>query len=288
MLAFASCQKDDQGSEIQNSDSVTFTKVYEYMPAPGQYINLEEDYQTMDEACEKAFARLESNYYVSLGGFGGYIVVGFDHSIYNDGDYNIGILGNSFETSSEPAVVWVMQDENGDGQPNDSWYELKGSEYGLEGTWSDYQVTYYRPEQTCMDTPWTDSMGESGVVSYIAAYNKQDYYYPTWIEEDSYTLTGTRLEANNYEVDGTWNNGPYDWGYADNYSTIDMYESIDGYGNLQTNKFKISNAVKADGSAANLEYIDFVKVQCAVNASSGSLGEISTEVCGFIDLNMLK
>ena len=38
-----------------------------------------------------------------------------------------------------------MQDVNGDGLPNDEWYELKGSEYGKPETIQDYAVTYFRP-----------------------------------------------------------------------------------------------------------------------------------------------
>ena len=50
--------------------------------------------------------------------------------------------------------------------------------------------------------------------------------------------------------------------------------------------FKISNAVNLDGSPADLQYIDFVKVQSAINHVAGGLGEISTEVMGFEDENM--
>ena len=66
---------------------------------------------------------------VSLGGFGGYIVVGFDHSIQASGGYggyDFSITGNQFSGSSEPGVVWVMPDENGNGEPDDGpWYELR-------------------------------------------------------------------------------------------------------------------------------------------------------------------
>ena len=41
-----------------------------------------------------------------------------------------------------------------------------------------------------------------------------------------------------------------------------------------------------DGSPADLQYIDFVKVQSAINYVAGGLGEISTEVFGFEDENM--
>ncbi len=50
--------------------------------------------------------------------------------------------------------------------------------------------------------------------------------------------------------------------------------------------FRISNAVNADGTPANLKYIDFVKVVNGLNTKSGWLGEVSTEVCGFNDENI--
>lgn len=42
---------------------------------------------TQKEACDYAARRLENHAYVSLGGFGGYIIVGFDHSVLNSGAY---------------------------------------------------------------------------------------------------------------------------------------------------------------------------------------------------------
>ena len=47
-----------------------------------------------------------------------------------------------------------------------------------------------------------------------------------------------------------------------------------------TNRLRISDAVTADGSPANLQQIDFIKVQTGVNAKAPLIGEISTEVCG--------
>lgn len=65
----------------------------------------------MAKACEEAENLVNTTNYVSLGSFGGYIVVGFDHSVLNkEGEYDFAIQGNSFETSNEPGIVWVMQD----------------------------------------------------------------------------------------------------------------------------------------------------------------------------------
>jgi hypothetical protein len=58
----------------------------------------------------------------SLGGWGGYIVFGFDHSVENGSGGDLYIRGNAFEGNSEAGVVWVMQDENGNGLPDDTWY----------------------------------------------------------------------------------------------------------------------------------------------------------------------
>lgn len=63
-------------------------------------------------------------------------------------------------------------------------------------------------------------------------------------------------------------------------------DSEDGSG--QRNGFKISNAIYPDGSPVDLKYVDFIKVQVGVNAKSGWLGEISTEVFGFQDYSMLN
>lgn len=254
-------------------------KVYEYRPAPGQFINATDSFLTMDEATAYALERFATESFLSLGGFGGYVVVGFDHSVDVSDGSNLAIKGNAFAGSSEAGIVWVMQDENGDGLPNDTWYELAGSEYNAAGTIFDYEVTYYRPSGIGLDTPWTDNLGGSGTID-INSSHSQDYYYPTWIAEDSYTLRGTRLEARCEDTSGTgfsWVLGSYDWGYADNYNEVDYTDS--------SNLFTLSRAMRFDGKSAELKYIDFVKVQNGINFKCGWLGEVSTEVCGFTDIN---
>ena len=268
-----------------------WNKVYEYTPAPGQFINeiktggFNASHTTSEAAITYAENRMKENSWISLGGFGGYVVVGFDHSIDNSNTYDLGVVCNAFDGSSEAGIVWVMQDENGNGLPDDTWYELAGSELGKYGTLCDYEVTYYRPAGRGMPVQWTDNYGESGEIDYLAQFHNQDYYYPLWIEEDSYTLKGTRLRARNYDQsgDGTyWIQPHYDWGYADNYSPTDFNSSD------KANLFDISNAIDFEGNHINLSHIDFVKVQTAINSKSGWLGELSTEVCGFYDCNLKK
>lgn len=275
---------------VSAASKESWNKVYEFLPAPGQFINEGYTANNMDEAIAYAEDRLAKEQYVCLGGFGGYIVVGFDHSIENDGSYNIQIKGNSFAGSSEPGIVWVMQDDNGDGLPNDTWYELKGSEYGKPTTITDYTVTYYKPKAPGLPVQWTDNQGKVGSIDYLVGFHKQDYYYPAWVKSDTYTLRGTCLPTSNRETSpGYWYNGEFDWGYVDNFSTIDRLTDDINFGAAANgNHFKISDAVTHDGKPANLKYIDFIKVQTGVNCKSGWLGEVSTEVFTFNDFNILK
>ena len=280
-----------------SSSSARWNKVYEYMPAPGQYINepviFTSDVTTPGEAVTWAEARLERELFVSLGSFGGYIVVGFDHSIPNSGGgYDFAIQGNAFESlsgnSNEPGIVWVMQDVNGNGLPDDEWYELRGSETGNEETRQACEVTYYRPAAR-MRTPWTAADGTKGAVDYLPAQHAQPFYYPQWVASSSYTLVGTLLSSRHHQdpATGFWDNQPYGWGYADN-AGEDLLDRNDADGTGQTNGFRISNAMLPDGTPVELAYIDFIKVQCGVLAQSGWLGEISTEVCSFKDLSIDK
>lgn len=270
------------------ASSARCSKVHEFLPAPGQYVNENYTATTMEEACAYADRRMKDSVYVSLGGFGGSLVVGFDHSVEAGGDYDFAIRNSLYTNYSEPGIVWVMQDEDGNGLPDDTWYELKGSEYGLECTVQDYAVTYYRPQAPGQPVAWTDNLGGSGSVDYMTAYHHQDYYYPLWVKEDSYTLRGTRLEARNYDSSGRgvlWINPDYGWGYADNYSEIDILATGPTAG---CNHFRISDAVTFDGKPANLQYIDFVKIQTGLNTKSGWLGEVSTEVMDVIDCHLAR
>ncbi len=268
-------------------------KVCEFVPAPGQFVNDygETSVGTPAEACAFALRQLANNGSVSLGAFGGYIVVGFDHSIdaAADGSYDLAVSGNSFDGGSEPGIVWVMQDENGDGQPNDTWYELRGSAYDDAETLRDYAVTY---TYSTGDIPWRDNRGGEGVVA-RNFYHAQESYYPAWIGRGSYTLRGTRLKArNSVEYSETygqniWVLHHFAWGYADNFGS-DMEEGW--------NRLRIADAVDHAGDKVDLAYIDFVKIQSAILANCGpvegdmatDVGELSTEVSGIADYARMK
>lgn len=275
-------------------------RVYGWTPAPGQFINEPTMIETIDgditpeAAASWAQQRLSDKMFVSLGGFGGYIIVGFDHSIVNsNGSYDFAVVGNSYFNgssgtggSNEPGIVYVMQDTNGNGLPDDTWYELKGSESEKPTTMRDYAVTYTRPNAPATAVQWIDNKGNSGTIDHLPFIHKQDYYYPLWIKADTYTLAGTCLAARTSQNSSTgmWNNSAFEWGYADNMGADNISMS---YGR-QCNRFRISDAMDRDGKTVFLSHIDFIKVQTAVNSKAGALGEVSTEVFGFIDLALAK
>lgn len=302
VLVLVSCNKDDViidngGSSNPDEPSIETpwqTTVLEYTPAPGQFINetktggFSGNEFTPDEAAAYALDRLMNRRFVSLGAFGGYIVVGFDHSIRNtSAEWDFLIEGNAFDTSNEPGVVWVMQDTNGNGIPDETWYQLAGSETGASTTIENYSVTYFRPDDG-NDVEWTGADGETGAVEYLKAFHSQPSYYPAWIESDSYTLAGTRLPARNYiDEAGNWVNPPFAHGYVDNIGSDTVStDKTKALGGLFTG-FEIDNAIDANGNHVSLESIDFIKVQSAVMTQSGWIGENSCEVLSFMDYALI-
>ena len=270
-------------------------KVYEYMPAPGHQVNgysivgdFIHDGATMQEACEVALEHFRKQYSVSLGAQGGYLIAGFDHSVENSGgDYDLVIRGNPFSYQSEPGIIWVSQDVNGDGLPNDVWYELAGSEYGTENSVTEYAITYYKPKSPHSPTPWKDCWGNTGIVPYMTLWNTHAYYWQDWVGGTEHTYFGTRLKDTHTYSSGYTMEYPFDWGYADNLGS-DYFKNPNFDAEKPMGYFKISRAKTWDGQDANLQYIDFVKVQTAQTGYSPNLGDISTEVYCIYDYHIAK
>ncbi len=274
LIILACSKKDDPGLDrdpvirpITPSSSPYVSSLLDYRPAPGQFIN------QVPGNVESAKSILGKTGLVTLGAYGGYIVLGFDHSVINQAaKEDLLIVGNASDQMAEPGVVWVMQDENGNGQADDTWYEIAGSEFGKEGYVRDYQVTYYKPISIDDDIVWKDNKGNMGVVP-KNSYHLQSYY-PEWLEGDAYTLSGSLLPSTNIDqtVPTYIKSYPFERGYADNKKGGDAID--------------IDRAVDDKGNKVSLKAIDFVKIQTAIQATLGWLGEFSTEISSIEDLNM--
>ncbi len=276
------------------SEAQYISEVMEYKPAPGQLIN-ESPWGTPG-GVSSLVGGLHGS--VSLGAFGGYVVFRFEQAVENDPQNPYGvdfcIFGNPMPGWSEPGVVWVMEDENLNGEADDTWYELAGSDYWFTSTKKGYGVTYTNPGGTqAMDVPWEDQSGDRGVIQANTAHT-QPYYplqdsFPS-IDPDHYTLEGTCLKGQVVEELSGISSVRRAFGYADNrlpgptpYTLPDNpYTDSTEYSGGDA--FDIGWAVDSDGNYVELDRVHFIKVQSGMLAQGGWLGEVSTELTGAVDV----
>ena len=143
---------------------------------------------------------------------------------------------------------------------------MKGSETGKPGITQRYALKYYRPTAEKQDVL---SIDNDGNLSFLArnAYHPDSGYFPWFMKEEYYILTGTCL-GDQFKTEGIETN----WGYVDNIN--------------DPSDFRIENAIQQDGSPANLKYIDFVKVHTAQMGQGAAVGEVSTESSAAMDLRL--
>jgi len=280
------------------------SNVFDFRPAVGQFTNEIPLYTSGNteasiiSAAKKAIVGSNTTM-ISLGGFGGYVVFGFDHTIPNMGGRDFKVLGNAFwgneanearAGSCEPGIIMVAYDKNKNGKPDeDEWYEIAGSEYFKNTTTKNYSISYFKPDPNKLPVvgnefwqvnseyiKWQDNAGNSGYKSQNVFHDQS--YYPLWIADASYTLKGTRIADNFYDQSGEgsyWVGKSFEFGYADNAPNNDEASNID-----------ISWAVDKNGKYVKLPGIDFIKIYTAINQEAGWLGEVSTEVSGAYDLHL--
>ncbi len=278
---------DTATATIEIHENSYASKVYEFMPGCGQFTNT--SYAADTSTGENIIGNTSSM--VSLGGYGGYIVAGFDQPIINRESNAYGVdftvVGNAYSTWSEPAAVQVMKDENGNGLPDDTWYELAGSEYYFSTTLKDLTMTYYNPKCNGRHTiPFSTDKDFNGVMI-TNSWHTQSYYPDTYSfnsNNDSLSFTGTYTpimlnKSSSYKS----TKRAFGFGYADNkiknssptdptnpYYTDDNGTTADG--------FDLEWAVDADGNHVDLDTVNFVKVYSTTQADGGGYGELSTEV----------
>ncbi len=171
-------------AQAQNKNYIT--RVFDYLPAPGQFVNVEPAFnvgEPRDSVLVRVLQRLGpsvemlidyddndnpfvvdtivkpvTSELISLGSFGGYVTFAFDHPVVNiKGEYDFQIFGNASGSdnlavsggSSEPGIVMVGIDKDGNGVPSngDLWYELAGSDYDKPKTQKNFSITYYKPDE---------------------------------------------------------------------------------------------------------------------------------------------
>lgn len=271
------------------------SEVLSYTPAPGQFIN-SVPWGTPQSAYTLVGGISGS---VSLGAFGGSVIFRFEDAVENNPDNPFGvdfsIFGNPMAQWSEPGVVSVMEDENGNGLPDDTWYELAGSDHHFSSTKREFTVTYINPDQSVSaDVPWETGEGEEGIIK-ANSVHLQPYYpladsFPA-LDVDAALYTGTCLEgAVDVDHPPLLISARRAFGYADNQVrgsapyTLPDNPYTPEVENSGGDAFDISWAVDEEGHYVDLERIHFVRVQNGILHQGGYLGEVSTEITGAVDV----
>jgi hypothetical protein len=196
----------------------------------------------------------------SLGSAGGYEVWTVDHQP----SYQIN--GNAFAAWLEAGVVWMQEDRNGNGLPDEMWYELRGGEDDSERKdliTRRYAVTYFKSgdhgsvneyNQLIRKVYWADSRGRTGLIP-------GGFPTPWGVIGDWVTYTCTLLRDNGDITTGSYN-------------LADLENYVDAIGN----QFNVNWAMRADGTPITLSSVRFIKVQTAIFHYGGSFGDVSTEI----------
>lgn len=287
-------------------------QVLEFHPAPGQFVNVLPEANansTQDDVNRRCEDLLnDEGNVISLGTYGGYITMKFDHPIVNKYGSDFLIKGNGMyaiddpkygkETIGgyiEPGIVYVGV---GDNLETAKWYELAGSEYYTNEI-HDFEITYFKPTtEACehqlfgsvcdnyikWNCTWTDAKGERRDSTGYHMKNQfhLQTYWPQWEDKDQLTFKGGCLPNNAVMYDPKyWVQYRYAkdaYGYADACPAKDLLYS----------SFDINWAVDEKGDPVALDHIDYIRVMTGIFQYCGWLGETSTEVSSVVDLHLVE
>lgn len=292
------------GRVATTESSKWISKVLEFRPAPGQFINEsiyhfqngKQDYgwgfETSGNNIVGGKSLNTGGTGISLGAWGGYVVYQFDHSIINQEGYDFVIHQNA--RSAEPGIVQVSYDVNGNGLADDEWYEIQGSWHDDPSTIRDYKIVYENPNNLT-DALDIDYTGNGIAGKYIANLfpNKNcpecghagHSHWATWIKDETIEFTGTLLDWKSMKADPEKKGIT---GYAKGGATgkdfsATLMEDVD---TRESNKIDLDWAATLDGKKVNLKRVDFIRIYTGVidYSTAATTGEISTEITGSLSL----
>ncbi len=277
------------------------TSVIEYAPAPGQFVN-DANFNDATKALGRpyggGFSEPGNSSLVTLGGFGGTIVLGFDHTVRDDPANPFGldaiVYGNAYWVGGNPNRRWaecgvleISRDVNGNGLPDDPWYLIPGSH--LSDPVSQYEV------QT-----WDDAIEDP-------TYPPDDEWWLPPGATGTWTTEGYRLPSAIFDAIIIENpNGPNATqegilGYADYSPTnsLPSGETAEAFYTRPDHPFAVGltpgcgggdgfdiawAVVPATGAPAELDGFDFIRITTAVNYVDALFGEKSTEIDAVADV----
>lgn len=304
------------------ADSPFATHVVSYDPAPGQFVQdaaLNDPAVALGRPWGGGVDEPGNSSLVSLGGFGGSITLGFDHTVLDDPANPFGldaiVYGNAHIVAGNPNRRWaecgmieISRDLNGNGVADDPWYLIPGSHI------MDLRSV---AEGGQLETQgWDDDI-------FDLTFPPED---DTWLPPDAagyWETTAYRLPPDIFETivvenpNGTGGDVLAEgiWGYADYSGTLRLGD-IDADGQIEDlailpedfytrpdhplvvgmtpgcgggDAIDIAWAIDpSTGLPANLDGCDFVRITVAVNRvilePPPPLGELSTEIDAVADV----
>ncbi|MBL0926388.1 MAG: hypothetical protein IBJ11_01890 [Phycisphaerales bacterium] len=287
-------------------------RVLSYTPAPGQLINdpaFNDPARALGPPVGGGISAPDNSKLVTLGGFGGSIVLGFSQTVRHDPSNPFGVdaivFGNSFSVGAnlnrrwaEAGVIEISRDANSNGVPDDPWYVIPGSHLAWGAAMSRTAVNWSdaNPSLPPANKDWYPDPGR--YPGWPSAYATSTFALPT--------LFNGPIVTNPL---GTASVQQGIFGYADSTPVLKLGD-VNGddvveqpgmtpaeFYTAPTSPFGVAIAAGSGGGDAfaiawavdpatglppnpPLDGFDFIRISTAVNAVNGVFGEISTEVGG--------
>lgn len=280
------------------------SRVVSFEPAPGQFVNnpaFNDPNASLGAPVGGGTQTPNNSSIVSLGGFGGELILGFDSPVA-DGYHNRRCLdaivfGNAYFISADPyrrwaeaGVIEISIDANQNGLADDDWYLLPGSHLNIPAdqpismTWDDTTTDPTYPPQNAAWIPssrtglWTTlgyplpTLFDGPVIINPLGFGVSEE--GTWGYADhAPTLILGDLDGDNLIEDGSVT--------AEEFYTIPDDPFLVGIsaGSGGGDAFDIAAALDpTTGQPAGLTHFDFIRIKTGVDAINFALGEISTEI----------
>jgi hypothetical protein len=287
-----------------------------YRPAPGQWVNNPWFNDPNRALGAPDICTSSSSAIVSLGAFGGQIVLAFDHDVEDNPANPMGldaiVFSNAFWNTSdinlrwgEPATIEIMPECNGNDipgdDPNEKWYLIPGSQYlnnsnFLSKTWN--RSDFWDPNRPLMQYPsytgWPDSYQTAGyeIIGNYQVINATIYLvnpgsggtegYWGYAEYTPTMLLGDRDADNSNEGAGDVNDMPAELFYTNPDDPCIVGISRGACGG---DAFDIAWAVDTNTwQPANLHSFRYIRITTAVDEYFKDLGEISAEIDAVADV----
>ncbi|MBN1345781.1 MAG: hypothetical protein JXQ73_24025 [Phycisphaerae bacterium] len=302
----------------------------DYWPAMGQFVNnpqFNDPNQAVGAPVGGGAYAPDNSKVVSLGGFGGRIILAFDHDVEDNPANPLGldaiVFGNAIWVShdpnahwTEPAIIEIMPELNGNDvpgdDPNERWYLIPGSSLDPNS----FNTALWDPNGSY--NPLMQYPSEAFFPNRPDSYTTEGYEVPMAYR----TLAGIAAVLVNPNIeDDDPNNDDEEgfWGYAEYSPTGKRGDrngdgDVSGYGDdanmpaglfytIPDNPFKVGWTRGAGGGdafdirwavdpcngwqPAGLAQFRYVRLTNAVNVEHGFLGEASPEIGGVSDVRPL-